>query len=1178
MDILFNEMIGSDHHPLMLSFHTPHTCPPIQLPAAQVPPPPPPSPEVDFESKYDEVDEKHVDPVEFRPTAVVRPSTIPDGGFGRFANRDYKPGEVVGEYMGEILTEAQKQARYPNDDGHYVMYVKKNMYIDAVDPALSSDCRYINTGGKKHNNTRPRVYHKNGKSGIKIIATRYIHKGEEMFMPYGKPFRKGQFRPPPPKQKQPRAHRHNNNMPQPQSEPPLEPQAHTPPHHPPNSSAERVRWKITKDVEWKCLETRIRPPMEQWIEKYNEWAGNNTPLTLTQTQIDACWQEWLDIVIDAADTTLGKVQTPPNSKQWWCHVPNIHSLHEAYRKARRDLRAARRVRCVSLPQSVIAETKSKYLKAKGAFLKAVREGKKSYWDGLAAAIDDHTSNNKHKPFWKQVKRLMPKTDKPAQAASFPDALGNPPLTPQHSLDNMASHLANISSLTHDPSHDAKHEEHVMDYITNDIPVHANVREPPPFTLEQIKQACLRFRLNTALGSDNVSPYFLINGGKIVYESLFTLFSILFRHGMAPVSFRHGQVVTLYKGEGQVNDPNNYRPITITSVVARLYERIHLPSLMQAMLHAGIPSIEQFGFTAKRSCHDAIYRLLSHIVETIDQASGDSRYVPAVFVDISKAYDKVWIEGLLYKLHKIGITGNLYYTIRSLLVNRTIQTVSADGKVSTTHTLTAGVPQGSIWAPFLFLIYIHGINTDIPAHVCLSMFADDIALLPLLPGYEGFAPLQQALTTMTRYASRWKITFSSKKTNLVYFHPYQSVGEWIHPPARFTLGGFTITPTKQYTYLGVILDNLLTFTPQALQCIKTATRTAHMISRLVRRDKYPSFPVIQTLVKCVLVPQLTYGFPFFRIEDKSINTSQGTGNHSSKANLLTKAKNAILRPLISALGLPHSANHDSVFVESRLFDVSSLLTICSARLAHRLLNMDDVTTNVASGLFKQHLTNPPSNRFHPFNVIWKSISQVFGLSPNSQQDIDRFKELTKKQLVSITWTHQYQEWWNSIPEQNGKKGTTPPALRQCYPSQYPAPQMKIPHYLHRDHPSTAARRARLRFGRALLLSFLHQRGFEDAPNPYCQSCETGTQLEETVTHTITTCNHYMHERMICQRELDAAMRDVPLNVLPAIADSNSAVLCPELSFRHDDKKYKKHFNQVISITGKFIEAVYEKRKF
>ena len=147
-----------------------------------------------------------------------------------------------------------------------------------------------------------------------------------------------------------------------------------------------------------------------------------------------------------------------------------------------------------------------------------------------------------------------------------------------------------------------------------------------------------------------------------------------------------------------------------------------------------------------------------------------------------------------------------------------------------------------------------------------------------------------------------------------------------------------------------------------------------------------------------------------------------------------------------------------------------------------------------------------------------------------------------------------------------------------PITIPSTTNEDPHYLHRDHPSTAARRARLRFGRALLLSFMHQRGFEDAPNPYCQSCPTGTQIEETVTHTITTCNHYVHERMTCQRELDAAMRDAPLNVLPAIADSSSTVLCPELSFRHDDKKYKKHLNQVISITGKFIEAVYEKRKF
>ena len=147
-----------------------------------------------------------------------------------------------------------------------------------------------------------------------------------------------------------------------------------------------------------------------------------------------------------------------------------------------------------------------------------------------------------------------------------------------------------------------------------------------------------------------------------------------------------------------------------------------------------------------------------------------------------------------------------------------------------------------------------------------------------------------------------------------------------------------------------------------------------------------------------------------------------------------------------------------------------------------------------------------------------------------------------------------------------------------PCTTPGPPNEGPTHLHRDHPSTAARRARLRFGCALLLSFLYQRRFADAESPYCQSCQTDTQLEETVTHTITTCNLYMTERMTCQRELDAAMRDAPHNVVDSINNNVVAVLCPELCFRNNDKKLKKHLNQVILITGKFIEAIYEKRKF
>ena len=131
----------------------------------------------------------------------------------------------------------------------------------------------------------------------------------------------------------------------------------------------------------------------------------------------------------------------------------------------------------------------------------------------------------------------------------------------------------------------------------------------------------------------------------MYKIMNVLFKICYRHGMIPESWRHGHVVTIYKGEGDIHDADSYRPITITSVVARAYERVNSHELLNKMERQGIPSCDQFGFTKHRSTHDALYRLLSRMHEVLD-GDGDNSYVPGVFIDISKAYDKVWIEGLL----------------------------------------------------------------------------------------------------------------------------------------------------------------------------------------------------------------------------------------------------------------------------------------------------------------------------------------------------------------------------------------------------------------------------------------------------------------------------------------------------------------------------------------------------
>jgi hypothetical protein len=594
-----------------------------------------------------------------------------------------------------------------------------------------------------------------------------------------------------------------------------------------------------------------------------------------------------------------------------------------------------------------------------------------------------------------------------------------------------------------------------------------------------------------------------------------------------------------------------------------------------MLRAGIPSPEQFGFTMKRSCHDAIYRLLTVIVDTIDTASGDDRFVPAVFVDISKAYDKVWIEGLLYKLHKIGITGNLYYMIRSLLLNRTIQVVGVDGKISTTYILSAGVPQGSILAPFLFLIYIHDMlsDDDVKA-ICMSLFADDIAMLPLTAGSNGLAPLQRALSAMTRYASKWKIKFSLKKTNTVYFRPDRK-GKWTEPNIQLKLGGDNITTTRQYTYLGVILDEKLTFTSQACYAIGQASRTSHLISRLVRRDAYPSFPVIQTLVKCILVPQLTYGFPFFSVKDKTIKTGKVQGNNpGSKGNLFKRMKNAILRPLLCSLGLPHNTCHASVFIESRLLDVNSLFSLCAARLVHRWLNMNNNNRNATANLFAQQLSSPPhhSLAFHPFNVLVTAISRIPALKFDPE-NIHDFSSIDRKSLRSIVFKQQYRTWYDIPPFYHNK--TQPlPSLTHCYPRVLEQLQLnKVPHYLHYDHPRTASHRARLRFGRALLCYDLHRFKYKDIASPKCPNCSSNE--DETVTHTLTRCTAYTHERTKCIRALDLVMPPQPNWIMYGFTHGARPAIAPEVCV---DSNPKKSLPRILYVTGKFIDSIQQTRKF
>ena len=433
----------------------------------------------------------------------------------------------------------------------------------------------------------------------------------------------------------------------------------------------------------------------------------------------------------------------------------------------------------------------------------------------------------------------------------------------------------------------------------------------------------------------------------------------------------------------------------------------------------------------------------------------------------------------------------------MLTSRTIQVV-CDGKISTIYELSAGVPQGSILAPLLFLIYIHELTqtAENNTHICMSLFADDIAVLPIKTRDQGTAALSRALDHMSRYARKWKITFSAKKTNVVYFKPghvSKRADKTVQTPLRLT--GFAIERAKSYKYLGVILDQYLTFIPHVLEMTKRISQTSHVISRLVRRGHPPSIPVIQTLVKAILIPQMVYGFAFLPpkiLKTEPINIQcTGISQNTLTRNLHSHIKRAMLKPLMKCMGLPFYTHHDSLLVESRLLSIPALASLASARLAHRWMSNQLDATNDAAKMFRTHAATRSHHQSHPFTYMAQAISltsafQRFATNPHNLLQIERNK------LKQEVWTNEYKQWrrTNFHPLHDYYSQLTTPAQRH------------LPLYTHIDDPGTACNRARLRLGRARLRFDQLRMGFADITSAKCRQC---SKDDETVDHVMWFCD-------------------------------------------------------------------------
>ena len=260
------------------------------------------------------------------------------------------------------------------------------------------------------------------------------------------------------------------------------------------------------------------------------------------------------------------------------------------------------------------------------------------------------------------------------------------------------------------------------------------------------------------------------------------------------------------------------------------------------------SPNQSGFKPGDSCTNQLLAITHEIYKSFDE----SFEVRGVFLDISKAFDKVWHECLIFKLKQNGISGNLINLLCDFLKNRK-QRVLLNGQVSGWPDVKAGVPQGSILGPLLFLIYTNDLSKGLSSNA--KLFADDTSLFSVIHDSNTSArELNNDLAKINRWAFQWKMSFNpdpKKQAQEVIFSRKSKAT--LHSPLVFNNNN--VMQAASHKHLGIILDTRLSFEKHLETVLCKINKTIGLIRKL--QNLLPRSALV-TLYKAFVRPHLDYG--------------------------------------------------------------------------------------------------------------------------------------------------------------------------------------------------------------------------------------------------------------------------------------------------------------------------------
>ena len=367
----------------------------------------------------------------------------------------------------------------------------------------------------------------------------------------------------------------------------------------------------------------------------------------------------------------------------------------------------------------------------------------------------------------------------------------------------------------------------------------------PTNKDEVSDTIKKLNNNKSVGPMSIPSTILKEIAPTISEPLSKIFNLSFETGLFPTCLKTANVIPVHKKESKLNT-NNYRPISLLSNIGKMIEKLMYSRLFSFLNNSNALYQLQFGFRNNHSTNHALVQITEDIREAIDS----DNFACGVFIDLQKAFDTVEHSILLKKLNYYGIRGLTNNWFRSYITNRS-QHVTIQNKTSLDTNIIHGVPQGSVLGPLLFLIYINDLHTTI-AHSKTYHFADDTSLIYSNKSLKKINKhVNHDLKLLYEWLKANKISLNTKKTEIMLF---RSKNKIINKHLNFRLSGTKINLSKTVKYLGIILDEHLTWDPHLKILSAKVSRATGMLAKI---RHYVPTTVLYNIYYAILQSHLTY---------------------------------------------------------------------------------------------------------------------------------------------------------------------------------------------------------------------------------------------------------------------------------------------------------------------------------